>query len=315
MTCHICWQPMNGGRYHGRCLKKLLGTTRVPEVDFGLADFVSLGLKLVGRASLAGVQQKVLVNVAGGRLEVTPTGTFILKPQSDDTAYPAVPENEAATLALARLVGIETATTGLFPLADGTWALLVRRFDRPGASQRLRFEDFCQLSRLPPKAKYEGSAERCAKVLRAFSASPPFDLVRLFRRWLFAWWVGDDDLHLKNLGLLENAPYGKLTLAPAYDMVSSRFYPNLDRGLAMPVGGKKTNLSLRDWREFAEYCELKAPLAEKIIAQVVAAERPALELIGRSLLPAQFKEVYMDLIRHRTDVLTGRVATARREHP
>ncbi len=315
MSCLSCWQPApDDVHYHDRCLVRLLGRPRPPAIPFGLRHLPELGLRLVGRSSLAGVQQKLLVEVRDDRLDVDPAGRLILKPQSDDAGFVAVPENEGVTLALARLVEIRTVDSGLFRLADGTWALLVRRFDRGGDGQRLRFEDFCQLSRRPPKAKYDGSAERCAKIVLTWSAAPRLDLVVLFRRFLFAWWVGDDDLHLKNLGLLENAPYGRFSLAPAYDLVSSRVFPRLENGLAMPVGGKAKNLSVKNWRDFASYCQIPDRLTTKILAAFAAAEAPALDLISRSLLPAAFKEVYSDLIVARTDALTGRAARALRSH-
>ena len=63
-------------------------------------------------------------------------------------------------------------------------------------------EDFCQLAELPPGAKYDASAEQCGRLVKRYASEPLVELLRLYRQLLFAWWVGNGDLHLKNLALL-----------------------------------------------------------------------------------------------------------------
>jgi len=94
--------------------------------------------------------------------------------------------------------------SALVELSDGTLALVVRRFDRIHDGGKLAMEDFCQLAELPPSGKYDGSAERRGKLVARFASEPLLDLLRLYRQFVFTWWVGNGDLHLKNLALLRD---------------------------------------------------------------------------------------------------------------
>jgi len=104
------------------------------------------------RFSLAGVQLKfsAILEAAGG-LTIPADGmggSWIFKLPS--AQYPAVPENELATLALARAVGIRVPESRLVPVDEiqglprdaGPWrgqALAVERFDRgPGRARSRR---------------------------------------------------------------------------------------------------------------------------------------------------------------------------------
>ena len=200
------------------------------------ARITELGLAMIRHTTLSGVQQKLSMSLVAGRLVVT-TGqlqaTHILKPPSAIFAY--LPENEAVTMRLMALAKVAVPPSGLVPMADGKLAYVVRRFDRPGTPRKLALEDFCQLAELPLKDKYAGSMEQCAQLVRRYTGEPVIQLARFYRMVLASWWVGNEDLHRKNLGLLRTAD-GRIELAPAYDVVSSRLYLD-SRDLALPVNG------------------------------------------------------------------------------
>lgn len=80
-----------------------------------------------------------------------------------------------------------------------------------------------------------GTAIDCADVIRRSSAEAGADLVQLFERFVFAYRVGNGDLHQKNLSLLADE-VGRHLLSPIYDQVCTALYPGLDSRLGLPGG-------------------------------------------------------------------------------
>jgi serine/threonine-protein kinase HipA len=239
--------------------------------------------------SLPGVQQKVALKLSSDTdrptLFVTLEGSeYILKPASD--TYPSLPENEHVTTRLALLVGISTPPCGLIKLRDDSLAFLSRRFDRPARGGKLPVEDFCQLNRLWSKENYDGSAELCARTLRRHC---PSELPALYRRILFAWWVADGDLHLKNLSLLGDGR-GGYGLSPAYDMLASEHYFARDPEMALPVEGKKKSLTKRHWLGFAGQCDVDRREALAVADELVRATPDARALVLRSYVAAPLRD-------------------------
>lgn len=304
-SCLACLEEHTGeGDHHPRCLKDLFGEPRLPELDVELANVHTLALAMVGRTTLSGVQVKISLGLKVKRatlqLAVGP-GRYILKPQTQ--AFPALPQNEHATMLLASRLGIETPPSGLVRLSDGTLAYLVARFDRPAGGGKLGQEDFCQLAELPPKEKYDGSAELCARLVRRHASEPLIELVKLFRLLVFSWWMGNGDMHLKNFSLLRD-PNGLHRLSPAYDQVCTRLVI-ADDDLALPVGGRKRNLTRRTWMDFARYCEIPEKAATRVLAGFHGAREEALALVSRSLLGEEMKDAYRRLLMERSRTLAG----------
>lgn len=305
-VCLICLaglerRPMLGS-YHRRCLRQLFGALTIPEIDVELAKLHTAGLAMVGRVSLSGVQRKVSLGLSadGRRLQVAlGPNRYILKPQTE--TYLSLPENEHVTMKLAAVVGIETPPCGLFPLKDGSMAYLALRFDRLPTGKKLRQEDFCQLAEKPPKEKYDGSAELCARLVRRHTSEPGVEMWKLFRLLLFNWWVGNGDAHLKNFSLLAGID-GLQRLSPAYDLVATRLVIP-DDPLALPVGGKRDGLTRTDWLALADYCQIPPRAAHRVLGELVSAFDEAAVLISRSALPESMKSDYRELLRSRTEIL------------
>jgi serine/threonine-protein kinase HipA len=222
-VCPICLGP---GAPHAECIRALYDADRPPAVDVELARLHTVALAMVGRISVSGVQRKLSVGLSADRstLRISTDGRqFILKPQSE--TFPYLPQNEHVTMRMAALAGVEVPPCGLIELADGSVAYIVRRFDRPDPRperpHKLRMEDFCQLAEKPPKDKYAGSAELCARLVRRYADEPGVELVRLLRLLAFNWWVGNGDAHLKNFALLAGLD-GRHRLSPAYDLLCTR---------------------------------------------------------------------------------------------
>lgn len=305
-TCLICLRAYDGvGHYHARCLRSLFGATRVPApVDIDIARLHTVGLAMVGRTTLSGIQRKISANLSADRqtLQVAlGPGRFILKPQA--STFPELPENELVTMRLAEIAGLDVPACGLLPLGDGSMAYVTRRFDRLDSGRKLRQEDFCQLAALPPKRKYDGSAELCSRLIRRYASETGIESLKLFRHMVFCWWTGNGDAHLKNFSLLSGLD-GIVRLSPAYDLLCTRLVLPDDR-LALPVGGKQDGLRRAHWQEYGNYCGLPARSIARELARIVASLDPAIALVSRSPLGAPFRARYVELLRDRAATLAA----------
>jgi serine/threonine-protein kinase HipA len=300
-SCHVCGQGSAGG-FHDGCLQDLFGAPLLPVIDVDLARLHTLALAMVGRVSVSGVQRKLSVALTADRstLQLATTGgRYLLKPQAQ--TFPHLPENEWLTQRLAAMAGIEVPVAGLVPLRDGSLAYLVRRFDRSPDGRKLAMEDFCQLAELMPGQKYDSSAERCAALVRRYASEPLIELLRLYRQIVFAWWVGNGDLHLKNLALLRGAD-GRYRLSPAYDQLNTRLVIPGD-SLALPVCGKRDNLKRETMRSLAERIGLGAKAADRARAEMAATLPAALDLVQAAPLPTEMRDSYSELLRERRSEL------------
>jgi serine/threonine-protein kinase HipA len=217
--------------------------------------------------------------------------THILKP-AGTSGYDALPLVEWAAMTLGRAVGLEAPSIALITMPDNMPpALIVERFDiREGAEDRriLALEDLCSVLDLPAQAKYDGTLERVARAVRPLSTAPTQDLLILIRRALFAWLIADGDMHLKNMALLKIAEPGdskfrSVRMAPLYDAVTTRAFPNLkhDR-MALKLNGKDDNLRRADFRALATNSGLKAADADAAIDDTL---REMASAIDRFSLP------------------------------
>ena len=214
--------------------------------------------------------------------------THILKP-AGTSGYDALPVVEWVAMALGRAAGFEVPATALLAMPDNMPpALVVERFDiREGHNdtRMLALEDLCSLLDLPTTAKYDGTMERVARVVRPLSTAPDDDLLIIVRRALFAWLIADGDMHLKNMALLKIATPGdkqfaSVRMAPLYDAVTTRVFPNLkhDR-LALKLNGKDDNLRRVDFRTLATTAGLRASGAEVAIDDMLQRLRGVIDHI------------------------------------
>ena len=301
--CLICLREVRAqGPYHRRCVRRLFEAARVPAIEIELVKLHTFALAMVGHTALSGVQRKISLGLGADRMTLqvgVERMRYILKPTTG--GFPALPENEHVTMRLAALCGIEIPECGLLYLKDGSLAYIMARFDRPAGGGKLRQEDFCQLATRSPKDKYDGSAELCVRLVRRYATEARVELLKLFRRLLFAWWSGNGDMHLKNFSLLAD-PEGRHRLSPAYDQVCTRILIPADR-LALPVGGKDEGITRRTWLELGDYAGLPRPIVERELASVAAASGPGRALIDRSLLPGELKAGYAELIAERSSLI------------
>ena len=260
-----------------------------------------------GKMSIQGVQPKLSVRLdakRGAFAVVDRGGRFVLKPQHE--VYPNLPENEGVTMHLAKLAGIEVPVSGLVRSTDGSWSYFVRRFDRVGHKGKVAVEDFAQLSGRRRDTKYDSSMEQLAKVIDTYCTFPVVEKVKLFKRSLFNFLVGNEDMHLKNFSLIIRQ--GKVELAPAYDYLSTTVaYLAMGDSLealeevALPLQGKKRRLDRENWIDYyaVERLGLTSRVIDRVRDDLVRAAPVWRERINNSYLPLDHRKHYTGLLGER----------------
>jgi serine/threonine-protein kinase HipA len=278
------------------------------------------------RLSLAGAQDKIAVRVEGEAISLPLGGapsTHILKPAVE--RFAGVVFNEAYCMRLAAAVGLPVAKTEIRRVEDVEY-LLVERYDRTQRQspegttlERLHQEDFCQSLGVVSENKYqkEGgpSLKQCFALLREVSSAPVLDLARLLDAVIFNFLIGNNDAHGKNFSLLyrgevtESSGAGtanlETRLAPLYDLVSTRYYPELTRDLAMKIGGEYSSdkVSKANFEQLAEDAGLAKPLVRRRVPELAEAVILNLEKTG-IYNPAAV--ALTEQIRERCDVTRNR---------
>ncbi|MBX6382454.1 MAG: type II toxin-antitoxin system HipA family toxin [Microbispora sp.] len=235
-------------RYGADCIGAV--SLRPPD-DLAPAAEITEATASPGR-TVSGIQKKLLVVKDGNGFRPAASqglAPYIAKFNSEriNTLVP----NEALSLRwTAAVLGANEVTK--FELAHVSvveeTALIVSRFDRGARGEKLRLEDCAQILCKPRgqdyAGKYDAAYEDIASIIKRYSARPPIDLLRFYRRLLVFALVGNCDAHLKNFSLLET-PAG-LRLSPAYDVLNTAIYDGFDQTLALTIGGRKVNLDAAD---------------------------------------------------------------------
>ncbi len=310
--CLITYEPCEGRRYSQKGLNQL--SPRLTELHAFPYSAEALrkeaAIRMV-KMSIQGMQPKLSarLDVKNGIFRMVDThGRFIIKPAH--ATYPALPENEALSMQLARRCGIEVPVCGLVTCADGSLAYFIRRFDRVGQKGKVPVEDFAQLAGLSRETKYNYSHEKLIGILDQYCTFPALEKVELFKRCLFNFLIGNEDMHTKNFSLITRN--GKITLAPAYDFLSTTttfltmgVAPNKIEETAITLNGKKRNLSAKQWIDYYGKERLRLPdkTIEKQLGILNAAYPCWQKTIGFSFLPDEQKDILSGLLKERANRL------------
>ena len=267
------------------------------------------------RLSLAGAQDKVAVRIEQGEVYLALGGapsTHILKPAVE--RFEGVVFNEALCMKLAAEAGLPAAAVETMKV-NGIDCLIVERYDRiykkgPEAEptiERLHQEDFCQAQGMVSEHKYqkEGgpSLKQCFGLLREVSSTPVIDLMRLLEAVIYNYLVGNNDAHGKNFSLLYQSigtENPETRLAPLYDIVSTIYYPELSRDMAMKIGGEYSseNVTARNFEQLAEETGLAKPLVRSRVREM--AER-VIAALGKVEVAHPDAEKVATLIQQRSE--------------
>ncbi len=250
------------------------------------------------RLSLAGVQDKAAVCLIDNQIALPIHGcptTHILKPTNPH--FEGLVENEFFCLSLANAVGLSIPEISLKHLKDISY-LLIQRYDRAITDktiQRIHQEDFCQALSIISTRKYQNEGgpgfTQCFNLIDQTS-TPAKARDQLINMIIFNFLIGNMDAHGKNFSLLHSdTPSNQINLTPFYDLVCTRFFPDLSRKMAMKIGGEyqADKVELKDWEKFCELINYSFPAFKKLIQKQS-------ELILK-IIDTQIKN-YAELSRH-----------------
>lgn len=234
------------------------------------------------RLSSAGVQDKinVLINAQGelGFGEGSLCSTHILKFEKQSLSHLIL--NEFITMQLAKHCGLDVANIklkryGKYP------ALLVTRFDRKYINsltiKRRHIIDGCQALNLPPEYKYErifGSGRDVSHIRDGASyrklfqfaetcSNPSLAKLKMLDWSLFNALIFNSDAHGKNISFfIDN---NGINLAPFYDLVNIKMYPEFEQEMAMAFGDEfeVENIGAYQLADFSDSCLLDRGLVAK----------------------------------------------------
>jgi serine/threonine-protein kinase HipA len=266
------------------------------------------------RLSLAGAQNKLPVIRSGDltfEAKDAPS-THIIKPTRKDNRYNSLVYNEYICMRAAKLVGINAAEVSLLEVNDVSGnesdALLIERYDRVRTKQlnsknevtrRLQQEDLCQLCSIPSTMKYEVSGgpgfEELFSKIKQFSLVPVKDDIEVFKRLIFNLVIGNYDAHAKNFSFLI-LPEGAISLSPAYDLVCTALYEELDTTFAMLIGEAKDLESLNEdsFKQLFEVIQKKYNTIRKQLIKYADSSLKAISDVVTEFIEGDYYQVDID---------------------
>ncbi len=253
------------------------------------------------KMSIPGVQPKLsaVLRVSRQSFELVDRGgKFILKP--NPPMYEEVPANEALTMRMAAVAGIDVPAHGLLRAVDDSWVYFVKRYDRVGRSEKVHVEDFSQLMGASRDTKYNSSLEKVVDLVERLCTFPAIEKLKLAQRLLFCFLTGNEDMHLKNFSLWYRD--GVVSLTPAYDLLNSTLVlGKASEESALPLNGRKKNLTRKLWLSY--FCKERLGLKESQTDSILSGLGRALpafrDLIESSYLSDTAKDGYRAILEER----------------
>ena len=300
--CPITYELCGTAKYSERGLKMIsprLG--HLNDLPYTATELRQEAVNRAKKLSIQGVQPKLSATVSVVNQEfkiVDQFGPYIIKPQND--LFPQLPENEDLTMRMAKVFGLDVPFHGMVYAKDGSLSYFVKRFDRHGKGKKYATEDFAQLTGNTRDTKYRFTMEKLVPVIDEFCSFPAIEKADFFKRIIFCYVTGNEDMHLKNFSLITKS--GKTTLTPTYDLLNSSIaIKNPEEEIALTLKGKKSNLKASDFTDY--YAKERLQLNEKTITVILEQMQEAIpkwkELIEISFLSENMKEKYFNLLETR----------------
>lgn len=303
-NCLYCYLSVEEGKdFHEKCASLFFNSPIVPIVDYSLDEMEKLAKDIVDRSiSVPGVQAKLSMSVdkstkdkSNTRLTVVGAlgGNFIFKPPT--ARFPEMPENEHLTMRIAELLGMKVVPSSLIRLKSGELGYITKRIDRHD-DIKIHMLDMFQITEAFDK--YKGSMEKIGKAIHLYSENTLLDSLFFFEITLFSFLTGNNDMHLKNFSMIENAR--GWTLAPAYDLLNVAIVlPEDEEELALTLSGKKKKLKREHFEQFAKELGLTTKQIKGVFNRFEAKWNEIFELIDTSFLSNASKNKYKELMDNR----------------
>ena len=232
------------------------------------------------RLSLAGAQDKIAVHVPDDQISLPLGGapsTHILKPAIEH--FEGVVFNEAFCMKLAHAIGLHTAKAEVGRVENIDYLLIAAL--RPhrvegvlaapkiwnGNIRRIFARHLALSLKINTRTKAGLRSNSVLSCCVELSSAPVIDLQHLLDAVIFNFLIGNHDAHGKNFSLL----YGSETrLAPLYDVLSTAYYPDLSKKMAMKIGGEYASEKVgpKNFDQLANEAGLAKPMVKRRVQEV-----------------------------------------------
>ena len=314
--------------YSTKGIEHLLGSLKVAlSLPFTRSQFIQELPERQKGMSISGYQPKLSLRLERGELVVVSNdGTYILKPSPEE--YPHLAENEHATMCVMQRLKFDVPPFGLMPFKhddnrSDELAFVIKRYDRLGADiARLHQEQLDGAMGLGDKYgnidnKKAISYEKAAKFLNKTVSSSLKSKRDVFLRIVYAYVLGNNDFHLRNLGIILPEK-GSSYLAPVYDFISIAPYPAaFGEYLALPLLEREENDAGSapgmdsaygeylgaDFILLAQGMDINPALAKKWLAEVVKSHQLIIDTYTESHIPEAQREAVLGHVARRITLL------------
>ncbi|KFZ37095.1 hypothetical protein HR45_12735 [Shewanella mangrovi] len=227
-------------------MKELAGSSRIShKLPFTASEFVQQKPAMQKGMSISGAQPKLQLklDIEAGCFDIIDSqGDFILKPSPQE--YPYLAENEHCIMSVMKSLKFDVPPFGMLKFAaevgkDPEYAFVIKRFDRDEAGNKIHQEQLDGAMNVAEKygkiqnGKQMVSYEQVGCFLKEHHILKTLaDLRDFFSRVVYAYLLGNNDLHLRNFGIIAPRRF-----APVYDFVSVSPYPETYASgyLALPL--------------------------------------------------------------------------------
>lgn len=300
--CPITYELCGMDKYSEKGLRMIAPKlTYLNDLPYTAVELRQEAANRAKKLSIQGVQPKLsaAISIVDQEFKIVDQfGTYIIKPQND--LFPQLPENEDVTMRMAKVFGLEVPFHGMLYGKDGSLSYFIKRFDRYGKGSKFATEDFAQLTGNARDTKYRFTMEKLIPVFDEYCSFPAIEKADFFKRILFCYFTGNEDMHLKNFSLITKN--GKTTLTPVYDFLNSTIaIKNAEEEIALTLKGKKSNLSAADFIDY--YAKERLQLNDKTVSVILEKMQQVFpkwkELIEISFLSTEMKVKYLNLLESR----------------
>jgi serine/threonine-protein kinase HipA len=303
--CPITYELCGNQKYSEKGLRLIAPKlTDLHDLPYTAAELRIEAANRARKLSIQGVQPKLsaAISIVDQAFKIVDQfGTYIIKPQND--LFPELPQNEDLTMRMAKAFGLDVPFHGMVYAKDGSLSYFIKRFDRYGKGKKIATEDFAQLTANTRDTKYRFTMEKLILVIDSFCSFPAIEKADFFKRILFCFVTGNEDMHLKNFSLITKN--GKTTLAPVYDFLNSSIaIKNPEEQMALTLKGKKSNLKATDFIDY--YAKERLQLNDKTVTLILEQMQKMLPtwkaLLEISFLSDEMKEKYVGVLENRVEV-------------
>ena len=257
------------------------------------------------RLSLAGAQSKTGLFYDNHRYFIPQNGSpsnIIVKPANKQ--YPDLVFNEYACMKIAASLGIPTPIVQLVSTPSQP-LFVIERYDRVfdrNDIERLHQEDFCQALGVQNRNKYEADGgptfNQCVKLLRKATTIPATEINNFISLFIFNLIIGNKDAHGKNYSILQKN--NESVLAPAYDILSTTYYPGLSVKMSMSINGKfeLDEITEDDLHQMAQSSDVSGKLLLKEYHRIKDNLLPhATKVLSETVFPDTFRTAFFEHLK------------------